>query len=172
MSIPKDTKLSVFFRDGWMCQYCGRPTVFHFALRRAEHFVGGHLPAVPLAYYHRNWKHDLAPLLDELGAEISRLNPEVGSDPDDPANLVTACAPCSSKKTGTASRADLLDENERRPAKAKRSEPEHWDGLTALFVAFARDARTDLTDTEDAWLVALEPHFSSSTTTQRESSDA
>jgi hypothetical protein len=44
---------------------------------------------------------------------------------------------------------------QRKPIKGKYGEPQHWDGLTALFVVLAQRDRSGLTLSERDWLKVL-----------------
>jgi hypothetical protein len=71
----------------------------------------------------------------------------------DETNFVTACNKCNARKNNV-----VVKEFQRavpaRRVKGKYGEPEHWDGLSTLFVMLAR-VRTDLTASEKGWLGAL-----------------
>lgn len=71
----------------------------------------------------------------------------------DETNFVTACNKCNARKNNVVA-AEFQQAVPARPVKGKYGEPQHWDGLSALFVVLAR-ARKDLTMSEKAWLGAL-----------------
>jgi hypothetical protein len=66
---------------------------------------------------------------------------------DEKSNLATACCKCNVRKSSESSAP--LDECAKRPQrkaiKARYGEPQHWDGLAALFVVLCgtRSRRTD-----------------------------
>ena len=108
----------------------------------------------PLAYYHGHWTRDGAPLLDELGAVIDHVEAFSKGGPCTEENLCTACCKCNGRKSSA-----LLEKwtgrEKRRPVKGKYGEPQHWDGLSLLFVVLAKRNLDALTSGEREWLVAL-----------------
>jgi 5-methylcytosine-specific restriction endonuclease McrA len=143
----------VFRRDRWICRWCHRPVVFAGALKCLEALARerGHLG--PLAYYDGGWRRDRAPLLDHLGAVIDHIEAFSGGGAHDESNFATACNKCNARKTNAR-----LDEFQQavpaRKVKGKYGEPEHWDGLSTLFVLLA-SGRKDLAASEKGWLSAL-----------------
>jgi hypothetical protein len=110
--------------------------------------------ASKLAYYDPNWTRYGAPLLDLLGAEVDHMRARSAGGPNDFENLATACHKCNIRKS-----AAHLDKWEQRakekPVKGKYGEPEHWDGLSTLFVLLALRHVGTLTKDERKWLEAL-----------------
>jgi hypothetical protein len=110
--------------------------------------------AEPLAYYHQRWTRDGAPLLDELGAVIDHIEAFSTGGTDKKENFATACNKCNTRKSSAP-----LDEwskrPQRNPVKGKYGEPQHWDGLSNLFIVLAGQAGTRLTSSEQEWLEAL-----------------
>ena len=107
-----------------------------------------------LSYYHPHWTRSHAPLLDDLGAVIDHVEAHSAGGSSDESNLATACCKCNGRK-GAAPRGEWAKRPQRRPIKGKYGEPQHWDGLSALFVALARRDPSGLTASEKGWLRAL-----------------
>lgn len=156
--IPLEVLAAVYFRDGWLCSLCRRPTVFGLALKRAARHVEVLPPRVQPAYFDPQWRQDLSPLLDELGACIDHVHAYSKGGAHDPSNFATACARCNARKSARK-KEDYLALAAPWRVRGKHGEPKRWDGLAGLFVALARSA-TDLSATERAWLKVLEPHLS------------
>lgn len=155
--IPLDVQVRVLFRDGWLCRWCHRPTVFSPTFRLLQVFVEASGCRSRLAYFHPNWRRDAAPLLDHMGAVIDHVEAFAsGGDHGEP-NFVTACNKCNARKN---SRSAAAYERERpgKPVKGRFGEPQHWDGLTSLFLVLARSG-IPLTPTEKAWRKALDAHL-------------
>lgn len=108
----------------------------------------------PLSYYHAHWTRDGAPLLDELGAVIDHVEAHSTGGSSKEPNLATACCKCNGRKSS-----EPLDEwgkrPQRKPIKGKYGEPQHWDGLSALFVILAQRDPSGLTASEKDWLRVL-----------------
>lgn len=72
----------------------------------------------------------------------------------DETKFVTACNKCNARKNNRK-----VDEYVRlepgRPVKVRFGEPEHWDGLSTLFVILASEHRERLTPSERGRLRAL-----------------
>ena len=154
-SIPYRVQVEVFFRDGWLCSHCRRPTVFHPALKLLAETVGASLPDHPLAYWHPNWRRDVAPLLDELGASIDHVEALAKGGAHDISNFATICARCNARK-GTRSSAEHRAVHVPWVVKGKHGEPTAWDGLASTYVVLARRTTRVLTASEKGWLAALE----------------
>ncbi len=150
MALTMKIKLRVFQRDKWSCSYCGRPVVFHPSMRLLQEFVKEH-GFDGSGYYHRNWTHADAPLLDYLGAVIDHIRPIARDGKDAKDNLRTSCNKCNSSKSDRS-------EGELPPAKkvkGKYGAPMKWDGLSRLFVILAERNLGQLTIQEKRWLVAI-----------------
>jgi 5-methylcytosine-specific restriction endonuclease McrA len=107
----------------------------------------------PLSYYHAHWTRDGAPLLDELGAVIDHVEAHSIGGSSAEENLATACCKCNGRKSA-APMAEFSKRPQRKPIKGKYGEPQHWDGLSALFVMLAqRDP--SLNASEKGWLKVL-----------------
>ena len=93
-------------------------------------------------------------MLDLLGAVIDHIEAFSAGGASDIENLATACNKCNGRKS-----AATLDNWGARPmekpVKGKYGEPEHWDGLSSLFVMLAQRDPTILTVSEKEWLRAL-----------------
>jgi 5-methylcytosine-specific restriction endonuclease McrA len=110
--------------------------------------------AAPLSYYHAHWTRDGAPLLDELGAVIDHVEAHSTGGSSDEANLATACCKCNGRKSSAP--LDKWGKRPiRKPIKGKYGEPQHWDGLSALFIILAQRNLSGLTASEKDWLKVL-----------------
>jgi hypothetical protein len=75
-----------------------------------------------------------------------------GADTEE--NLCTACAKCNGRKSSAP--LDRWNQREKRsPIKGKYGEPQHWDGLSSVFVMLAKRNLSALTAGEREWLKAL-----------------
>jgi len=152
--IPKLVQVQVFEKDRWLCRWCLRPVVFPPAMRLLQHFVSAAGHKRPLAFHHPNWRRDLSPLLDELGASVDHVHPHARGGTNDPENLATICAKCNVRK-GSLPADEHLRRYKRVPVKGKHGEPQRWDGLASVFVTLL-DANPSLaTASEKAWANAL-----------------
>src|SRR5437870_3794819 len=97
-----------------------------------------------LAYYHPHWTRDGATLLDELGAVIDHVEAFSTVGPCSEANLCTACAKCNGRKS-SASLDKMEPAREAKPIEGKYGEPQHWHGLTSVFVMLAKRNPAKLT---------------------------
>ena len=153
--LSKDLQVSVFRCDRWICRWCNRPVIFAPVMKFLEREVRKSGAAEPLSYFHPRWTRDGAPLLDELGAVLDHVEAFSTGGPDDQKNLATSCSKCNGRKSSAP-----LDEwskrPQRNPVKGKYGEPQHWDGLSNLFIALASQAGTKLTASEREWLEALQ----------------
>lgn len=138
--IPIAVQVRVFYRDGWLCRWCHRPTVFSPAFRLQQRFVERRGYVGLLAYFHPRWRRDAAPLLDHLGAVIDHVEAFAAGGASAEAKLVTACNKCNARKNARAA-GDYQNERPGRPVKGRYGEPRHWDGLASLFLVLAADDR-------------------------------
>ena len=155
--IPLDVQVRVLFRDGWLCRWCHRPTVFSPTFRLMQVFVERSGYQAPLAYFHPNWRRDAAPLLDHMGAVIDHVVAFASGGEHGEANFVTACNKCNTRKNSLPA-ATYERERPGKPVKGRFGEPKHWDGLASLFLVLARSG-IRLNAGEKAWRKALEAHL-------------
>jgi 5-methylcytosine-specific restriction endonuclease McrA len=152
--LTKSTQVAVWRRDGWLCCWCKRPVIFAPLMRLLEAEIRAAGNTDSIAYYHRNWSRHGAPLLDALGAVIDHIEAFSTGGTDQLDNLATACNKCNGRKSAAS-----LDRwgarPTERPIKGKYGEPQHWDGLSSLFVILARRDPTLLTASERDWLREL-----------------
>jgi hypothetical protein len=105
------------------------------------------------AYYNVNWRRDLAPLLDELGASVDHIEAHSRGGSSLIDNLATICGKCNVRKSARVLR-EHLERFPRHEIRAKHGEPMNWDGLSSVFLTLARrDAAA--TPSDRAWLRAL-----------------
>ena len=157
--ISYPTQAHVFFRDGWLCHVCRRPTIFPLSMKFAARMVEAALPGVSLAWWNPQWRRDAAPLLDELAASIDHVEAHSKGGSNDPANLATICARCNARKSAKGQAAFVTELNPWR-VKGRHGEPRDWDGLSSLYVALAGQSPANLTAIERKWLDALRGHLS------------
>jgi hypothetical protein len=127
--------------------------VFAPALKFVESFLLERGHEGPLAYHDPRWRRDRAPLLDHLGAVIDHVEAFSRGGAHSEANFVTACNKCNARKNNRVAE-EFKNNVPARQVKGKYGEPEHWDGMSTLFIVLARDRR-DLTVSEKRWLAAL-----------------
>jgi hypothetical protein len=108
----------------------------------------------PLAYYHAHWTRAGAPLMDELGAVVDHVEAFAAGGRCEEQNLVTACCKCNGRKN-SAPLPSWNQREQRSPIKGKYGEPQHWDGLSTVFIVLARSHSGHLTSGEKGWLMAL-----------------
>jgi 5-methylcytosine-specific restriction endonuclease McrA len=156
--IPISSQVQVFFRDGWLCSLCHRPTIFQLSLKYAAGLVHEKHYELPIAYFHPRWRRDASPLLDHLGCVIDHVLAHSRGGGHHLDNFAAACNKCNVRKSA-AEKKRYLKENPPKRVKGKYGEPKHWDGLASLFVVLARDNPTQLTQNEREWLRALESHI-------------
>jgi hypothetical protein len=90
-------------------------------------------------------------LLDLLGAEIDHVESRSGGGPSDLRNFVTACHKCNLRK-GSKTPTKWNERSKEKPIKSKYGEPQHWDGLSAVFVMLANRYQAELTADEREWI--------------------
>src|SRR5581483_9285996 len=91
------------------------------------------------AYHHPHWTRRDAPLLDYMGAVIDHKEAHRSGGKSDESNLVTACCKCNALKSDA--KFEIFEAKLRRHiVKGKCGEPEHWDGLSALFAILVERA--------------------------------
>lgn len=154
-ALSKEMQLRVFRRDRWMCRWCGRPVIFPPVMRMLDRMVRLDGYSGPLAYHDLRWRRDRAPLLDHLGAVVDHHEAFARGGAHDDTNFVTSCNKCNARKNA-AEVADFKARSPLRPVKGKYGEPMDWDGMSAVFTALASTNSDDLSDSERAWLVALQ----------------
>jgi hypothetical protein len=132
-----EERVHIWTRDKWQCCWCNKPVILAQAMKYLAEEIGGEHGALPRGYYQGNWKRDEAPLLDELGAVV---------DTRDDVNPRTACWRCNTRR--------------RTPEESvqKGSGATDWDGMSGVFVFFAKQKRHEgrLTAYERELLRALE----------------
>lgn len=154
--MPKELQLSIFRRDGWLCCWCKRPVIFAPVMKFLERHLRQSGRDGRLAYYHAHWTRDGAPLLDELGAVIDHVEAHSIGGLDTEDNLATACNKCNAHKSN-ASATKFRERSLRKPVKGKYGEPQHWDGLSGVFLILAQRDQVGLTASDKAWLRELLP---------------
>ena len=158
--IPYATQVEVFFRDGWLCAHCRRPTVFPLALKLLAERVALTFPMLELAYWHPQWRRDSSPLLDELAASVDHVHAFAKGGTHEITNFATICARCNARK-GTRTPEEHRAVDMPWKVKGKYGEPRAWDGLASTFVLLARESTRPLTAAERGWLKAIEVHSGS-----------
>ena len=153
-ALPKALQVAIFRRDQWLCRWCKRPVIFAPVMKYLERELRRSGQSGAIAYYHAHWTRADAPLLDELGAVIDHVDAFARGGPASVENLITACNRCNGRKSA----APLEKWNQRplrKPVTGKYGEPQHWDGLSMLFVVLAQRNPQDLTSGEREWLKEL-----------------
>ena len=158
LSYPQ--QIEVFFRDRWLCHWCGRPVVFPPALSALQDFVRAEGHVAPVAYFHPRWSRRDAPLLDHLGVVLDHVAAFAKGGSTAASNLVVACCKCNSRKSDISA-AIHAAKHPRRPIKGQYGEPTAWDGLAAVFVVLARTRPKALAPSDQKWLSALEAFYES-----------
>lgn len=156
--VPLSTQVQIFFRDGWICRWCHRPTVFGPALKLIEQFVQHSGYRHPLAYYDLRYRRDKAPMLDHLAAVIDHVEAFSKGGAHGIENFVTACNKCNVRKNARQAK-DFQKDTPGRPVKGKYGEPQNWDGLVSVFIVLADLPPASLTASEKAWRAALQLHL-------------
>lgn len=153
-NLPVADKAVVFRRDHWLCHWCKRPVILAQAMRLLELEVRSSGNADALALYNVNSRRDLAPLLDELQATVDHVHAFSAGGASHLANYCTACCKCNYRK-GAQAAAEWEARIKLSPVKGKYGEPQHWDGLSSIFVILALRYSDELTTGEREWLRAL-----------------
>jgi 5-methylcytosine-specific restriction endonuclease McrA len=156
--IPYDVAVRVYFRDGWLCSHCRRPTIFHLALKLLGEKVTRALPGIPVAYWDERWRRDQSPLLDQLAASVDHIEAFSTGGAHTEDNFATICVKCNVRK-GTRTREEHAVIDSPRLVKGKHGEPTAWDGLASTFVVLARESQRPLTPIEKGWLRAMESWY-------------
>jgi 5-methylcytosine-specific restriction endonuclease McrA len=156
--IPLETQVSVFFRDGWLCYWCHRPTVFAPAVKYLEKLVKDSGYERMFTYYNLNYRRDKAPLLDLLAATLDHVAAYSKGGINAESNLVTACNKCNTRKNDRSSN-EYVKENPTKLVRSRYGEPQNWDGLVSLFVMIGRQHPNWLTSSEIKWLEAIETYI-------------
>lgn len=86
--IPIDVQVRVLYRDGWLCSLCGRPTIFHLALKYLDEFVHANGYDGPTAYFQIDGDGTLRRFWMSLGVLILPLHFAQAT-----AKLSSACLP-------------------------------------------------------------------------------
>jgi hypothetical protein len=105
----------------------------------------------PLAYFNAHATRDGAPLLDELWGVIDHIEAFSTGGANSEENLATACNKCNGRKS-SASLKKWGGREMRKPIKGKYGEPQHWDGLSGVFVILAQRDPVGLTASDRTWL--------------------
>jgi hypothetical protein len=129
--------------------------ILHLALKYLDRLAREQGFTIPLAYWHRNWRRDASPLLDELAASIDHVEAYARGGVHGLSNFAAVCARCNARKSAKAKDA-YLRENPPWKVKGAHGEPTHWDGLSTLYVGLVRGKRDELTISEREWLRAIE----------------
>lgn len=137
-------QIAIFRRDGFICRYCGKRTLFPAVLRVLSHLFPELLP------YHRNWKWaETHPLYWTHATSLDHRIPVARGGESTAENLITACYQCNSIKQNW-----LLEELcwELRPVELGSSA---WDGLTGEYARLCSAAGLERNKYHSAWLAAL-----------------
>lgn len=156
--LPYALQTAVFYRDKWLCQACGRPVIFAPTLRLLALLTADRNADSKPAYYNRNYRRDLSPLLDELAVVVDHRVAHSRTQDDSFENLATLCNKCNLRKTN-ADYEHYLKTAKFKKTKGLHGEPEHWDGLVSVFITLAAMYPEDLTRIERAWLTAFKRHI-------------
>lgn len=127
--IPIAVQVRVLFRDGWLCHWCQRPTVFAPALKYLEGFAREQKYPRQLAYYDFRYRRDAAPMLDHLAAVIDHVEPHSSGGAHDERNFVTSCNKCNMTKSNRSPK-EYLRSNPAKPVRGKYGEPRTGTGLS------------------------------------------
>ena len=130
--LSNETRLRVWCRDNWHCQYCGRPVFFGPSLKLLEKINPGHI------YHHAHGKTGLMLSLFQWGlASVDHMMPASKGGGNDLGNLVAACWQCNNKKREkmTAEKLKLVKKESK------------WDGFSGLYPSLLKMAGKK----DDAW---------------------
>ena len=152
--IPYSLQVQVFRDSAWLCTWCHAPLVFAPALNLLERWVRKTGHQAPLAYFHMRWRRDASPMLDYLGAVVDHVDAFSKGGAHAKENFVASCNKCNSLKSAETPEA-LAAKRRLRKVRGKYGEPQHWDGLTTVFVLLAAEHPQWLTVSERKWLKAL-----------------
>jgi 5-methylcytosine-specific restriction endonuclease McrA len=161
-AISKDLAIQVFRRDRWLCHWCGRPLIFGPALRYLAQFAKNSGINETLAYYHPHWTRRDAPLLDYMGAVLDHIQAHSDGGKSDEHNLVAACNKCNALKSNAKVQVFQASQH-RHTVKGKYGEPEHWEGLSTLFVILIEQNPKFASPSERGWRDALRGNASAAT---------
>jgi len=153
-ALSKELQVHVYRRDRWLCRWCGRPVIFAPAMKYLERYARARGYAGPLAWSSFAWRRDASPLLDHLGAVIDHVHAFSLGGAHDASNFVTACAKCNMRKSAEVVER-FAKQHPLRRVKAKYGEPQHWEGLSILFVLLMREDPSGATRSEQEWCNAL-----------------
>lgn len=134
-SISKHDQLTVFYRDDWMCRYCGEAVFFAQALKLLDSLNPNH------GYYHPNGKSGaILPLFQWRWASVDHVVPVTKGGQNRLDNYVTSCRQCNLR---------LSNDTENRPSpnpKRRKDQSLRWDGLAGIYYELGPD---------DSWKQAL-----------------
>ncbi|HEX6510108.1 MAG TPA: HNH endonuclease [Chloroflexota bacterium] len=143
-ALPPATRIQILRRDGWLCRYCGRKTIFEPVMRLLGALFPDDFP------HHPNWKNGYThPAVLTRTAEVDHIVPgSRGGSWTDPENLVACCSRCNTSK------ADLTLEE---VGWTIRSVPEAsgWHGLTELYPALWEAAGRPDASHHGIWIAQL-----------------
>ena len=135
----------IYHRDRYLCRYCGTKTVLTPAMRLISREFPKQFP------FHSNWKtNETHPAYWSLSATHDHVVPvSRGGESLGQSNLVTACWPCNSRKSGLLL-GDIGFELRDVPAEST------WGGLADLYRPLWMAAeRPKLSDLDRRWLNAV-----------------
>jgi 5-methylcytosine-specific restriction endonuclease McrA len=133
-----EQQLAIFRRDGYVCRYCGAPTVHPAALRALAWIMPETFPYDP--HWRRGRSHSL---FGEIAAAVDHVVPlSRGGAFRDAGNLVTSCARCQRVK------GVWLPEELRWTVRPP--DGGGWNGLEDLFLALFRREMEELAEWRDA----------------------
>jgi len=131
--LAKALQLEVFQRDHFICQYCGRKTIFIGTLRVLSFLLKDDFP------YDSHWQWNKThPAYYELTASCDHKTPLARGGTNDKSNLATACYRCNARKSNWTAK----EFGQRRKSKPNSK----WDGLTELFVQLVEQNKIENTD--------------------------
>ena len=124
-TIPLETQLRVWYRDGWTCRYCGDPVFFGPSLKLLNISSPEH------GYYHPHGKGDkILSLFQKKWASVDHVIPLSVGGNNSEENYVTACWECNLKW-----REKTIENGKPVPNKInKNASHVNWDGMASLYV--------------------------------------